>query len=252
MRRLYPAPDPSAHVDAVAAYVDVDRTAPPGRPWVVVNMISSTDGATALAGRSGGLGGPGDRAIFQTLRAASDVVVVGSGTFTAERYGPPRVSEELQRVRNERGLTAQPRIAVVTGRLGFDLGTPFFVDSPTLPIVVTAQGSDPRRRQAAAAVAEVLVCGSGSSVDAGAAIDALGRVGAGVVVCEGGPTLNADLAAADVVDELCLTVAPLIGGGHTKTLFAGVDLSEALDLRLEHVLEGDDGYLFLRYVRQRP
>lgn len=252
MRMLYPPPDGAAAVDPVAAYGDADRPRREGRPWVVVDMIASADGATTLEGRSGGLGAAGDKAVFRSVRAAADVILVGSGTFSADGYGPPRLAADLQHAREARGLARQPRIAVVTGRIGLDLSLPFFTDSPNVPIVVTAQGSDPARREAASQVAEVLVCGAGASVDLAAALAALADRGAVVVVCEGGPSLNADLAAADLVDEVCLTVAPFVAGGHSKTIFAGVDLDGPLRFRLAHVLEADDGYLFLRYVRDRP
>lgn len=251
MRELHPPPAGVPEVDAVDAYVDVDRVPPPGRPWVAVNMVASVDGATALAGRSGGLGGPADREVFQTLRAAADVVMVGSGTFTAERYGPPRLAAGLQELRRERGRAGQPRIAVVTGRLGLDLTTPFFTESPNVPIVVTVTGAAPQRREAAAAVAEVVECGPGPAVDVRAALAALGDLGAGVVVCEGGPSLNADLVAADLVDEICLSVAPMVAGGHSKAIFGTAALADPPRFHLGHVLEADDGYLFLRYLRAR-
>lgn len=251
MRKLYPQPDDAPQADAVGAYLDLDRLAPPGRPWVAVNMVASLDGATAVEGRSGGLGGPADRRLFQTLRAAADVVMVGSGTFNAEGYGPPRLATELQTLRRERALPPQPRIAVVTGSLRLDLTAPFFTESPNVPMVLTVGSADPERRAAAAEVAEVVVCGPGPAVDVTAALVALAGSDAGFVMCEGGPSLNAALVGADLVDEICLTVAPLVTGGHTKTIFDTATLADPRRFRLGHVLEADAGYLFLRYVRDR-
>jgi len=251
VRKLYPPSEAAADVDPIAAYGDVARPAPDARPWVVVDMISAADGATNIDGRSGGLGGAGDKAVFRSVRAAADVILVGSGTFKADGYGPPRLADDLQQARRARGQAPQPRIAVVTGTLGLDLDAAFFTDSPNRPIVVTAAAADPERREAAAAVSEVVIAGAGASVDVGAALGALADGGARVVVCEGGPTLNADLARADLVDELCLTVAPFVAGGHSKTIFAGAELADPLRFRVAHVLEGDDGYLFVRYLRAR-
>lgn len=251
MRKLYPPPEDAPEVDAVTAYLDVDRPAPRGRPWVAVNMVASLDGATAVEGRSGGLGGPADRGLFQTLRAAADVVMVGSGTFNVEGYGPPRLSAELQALRRERGLPPQPRVAVVTGSLRLDLAAPFFTASPNVPMVLTVGSADPERRAAAVEVAEVCVCGPGPAVDVAAALEVLAGLGAGFVMCEGGPSLNAALVEADLVDEICLTVAPVVAGGHTKTIFDTAALAGPRRFRLGHVLEADAGYIFLRCVRDR-
>jgi hypothetical protein len=84
MRRLWPDP---GEVDDIAALVAAEpRPAPADRPWVLVNMIASLDGAITIAERSGGLGGPADKAMFAALRGIADVVLVGAGTARAERY----------------------------------------------------------------------------------------------------------------------------------------------------------------------
>lgn len=249
MRRLYPPPEgASVGVDVQVAYSDVSRVTPEGRPWVVLDMVASVDGATAEKGRSGGLGGEADKAVFRSLRAAADVILVGSGTFTAEGYGPPRLGRDLQEARLARRRPAQPRIAVVTGRLGLDLSVPFFTESPTRPIVVTAATSDLARRTAAAAVADVLVCGPGPRIDLASAMAGLAGAGAMVVLCEGGPTLNAHLLEAGLVDEICLSVSPMVAGGASHRIVAGASLDHPVALDIAHVLE-QDGFLFLRYVR---
>lgn len=249
MRRLFPPPEGTAvEVDPVAAYADPPRPAPTGRPWVLLDMVASVDGATAADGRSGGLGGAADRAVFRSLRAVADVILVGSATFTTEGYGPPRLGEDLQQVRLERGQPAQPRIAVATGRLGIDVSVPFFTDSPTRPIVVTAGTSDPARREAAARVADVFVCGPGPGIDLADAMVRIAATGAAVVLCEGGPTLNAGLLTAGLVDEVCLTLSPLVVGGTSRRIISDAALDVPVPFGLAQVLE-QDGFLFLRYLR---
>lgn len=246
VRQIYPRPD---DVDAVALYGEAHRPAPPGRPWVLVNMIASIDGATALEGVSGPLGGPADKEAFRALRAAADVILVGSGTWSTEGYGPPRLGADLQEARRRRGLPPQPRICVVTGRLGIDLDARFFTDSPTRPMILTSPTADAARRDAATRVADVIVCGDDTgSVDLVEALSVLADDGVEVVVCEGGPRLNEDLVAAGLVDELCLTISPLVTGGMSHRLFGGVDIGDPLRFDLVHVLEGD-GLLLCRYVR---
>src|SRR5207237_703238 len=120
-------PQPSDAVDLEAAYA-VGDGAPHGRPFARINMISSLDGAIAVNGRSGLLGGAGDRQVFHVLRSLADVILVGAGTARAERYGPARIDPEIQERRRARGQTAVPPIAVVTRSCHLDWSAPFFTD----------------------------------------------------------------------------------------------------------------------------
>lgn len=230
MRRLHP--DPADPVDPADVYGD-----PPegeGRPGLRVNMIASADGAVTVDGRSGGLGGAGDRAVFHALRARADVVLVGAGTVRAERYGPPRGDRP-------------PRIAVVTRSCDLDWDAPLFAEPTTRPLVVTVAGAPPDRLARAGEVADVVVAGA-EDVDLPRALRLLGDRGARAVLCEGGPSLNGRLAAAGLVDELCLTVAPLLAGGDARRIVAGPALSPPPAMALASVCE-EEGYLFLRYRR---
>jgi len=243
-QRLLPAP--AARVDVVDAY-DIPRPRPAGRPWVVANFVASLDGAVSVAGRSGGLGGPTDKAAFHALRAAADIVLVGAGTMRAERYGPARPSDEARARRRRAGRDEVPRIAVVSGSLDLDIDTPFFSAAEARPIVVTHGGADRRRREKLATVADVLLAGE-SAVHPAGALGALGALGAGVVLAEGGPTLLGGLIAADLVDELCLTIAPLLAAGEAGRIAHGHE--EAVrEMDVAHVLAADEGHLLLRHVR---
>ncbi len=245
MRKLYP--DPMAEVDAADAYA-ADRARPDERPWLMLNMVASADGAAAIDGRSGGLGGPADRAVFSALRGLADVILVAAGTARAENYGPPHVSEATRRQRRTRGQTDAPRMALVTRSMDLELGSPLFTQAETPPLVLTAESAPPDRRTAASEVAEVVVLGQ-QSVDLERALVEIGRTGAAVVLAEGGPSLNGQLVAGDSIDELCLTVSPLlIGGDSLRIARGGHAMSRSLELA--HVLTEDD-LLFLRYVRSR-
>ena len=115
-------------MDPLEVYDEV-REAPEGRPWVIVDMMSSVDGATAVAGRSGGLGGPGDKAVFRALRAVPDVILVGAATARVERYGPVRLDDEVRARRVARGQSSLPRLALVSGRLDLDPDAAMFTDA---------------------------------------------------------------------------------------------------------------------------
>jgi len=235
----------------VAALYTVDaRPAPPGRPWLALNMITSVDGATAVGGRSGGLSGDADRSVFHTLRGLADAVVAGAGTVRAENYGPARAEPAVIVTRLARGQAPRPRIVVVSGRLALEPTSRLFAelgpDDPR-PLVLTVAAADERRREALADVAEVVDVGQ-RSVDPALALAVLGDRGVRFALCEGGPTLNGTLVAAGLVDELCLTLAPMVVAGDSARLAHGASPATPLGLELRHALV-DRGELLLRYTR---
>jgi riboflavin biosynthesis pyrimidine reductase len=113
------------------------------------------------------------------------------------------------------------------------------------PIVVTVAGAPPDALAHAARVAEVVVAGD-RDVDLAVALDALGGRGHRAVLAEGGPILNAQLAAAGLLDELCLSLSPRLVGGDAKRILDGPPLPGPAPLRLCSVCE-QDRFLFLRY-----
>lgn len=246
MRQLLPSP---ADVDPVAAYLAAPRPARPDRPWVTVGMIASVDGATAVDGRSGALGGPADKAVFRAVRALADVILVAAGTVRAERYGPVRLSPDARAARVRAGRPDRdPQLAIVSGSLDLDLDSPLFAAGDRRPLVFTTVDADPRRQRALEDRAEVRLAGR-ARVDLD---DALGQLRAGgteVVVCEGGPRLNAGLVDAGVVDEWCVSIAPLVAGGaSTRVVHGAGAAAEPGRVELVSLLEGD-GLLFGRWVR---
>lgn len=244
MRRLLP--DPVDPVDPLDVYGDPPTAE--GRPGLRLNMIASADGATTVEGRSGGLGGPGDRALFHALRALADVIMVGAGTARVEGYGPPKLSNGDIAARERRDQAPLPRIAVVTRSLGLDWGSPLFARPLSRPIVVAPADAPPDRVGRAREVADVILAGAGT-VDLPGAFAKLGQDGVRTVLCEGGPLLNGDLVAAGLVDELCLSVAPLLTADDAKRIVDGPALSPPLGMTLASACEEDD-FLFLRYVAE--
>lgn len=250
MRMLWP--EHGADVEPTEAYAADERPVPAGRPWVLTNMIASVDGSAAdPTGRSGGLGGSADKRVFAAIRAVADVIVAGSATVIAEDYGPVRLTPELREARRQRGQAEVPRLAVVTASLRIDPGRRLFQESSgERPIVLTTASADPERRRALSAVAEVVEVGD-DRVDWARALAALPDLaGARVVLSEGGPSTNGQLVAADVLDEVCLTMAPALVGGPAPRITAGGPGSDLRPLLLARILT-EDGYLFLRYVRDR-
>src|ERR1700712_4387931 len=114
MRQLLPEPVDAATVEA--AYGDLARraTVTGNRPYVILNMVSSADGAISVQGLSGGLSGSQDKEVFFYLRSLADVILVGAGTARAENYGRARLAPELVAQREARGQQSLPRIALVS------------------------------------------------------------------------------------------------------------------------------------------
>jgi riboflavin biosynthesis pyrimidine reductase len=225
-----------------------DLYAPPDRvtPRVRVNFVSSLDGAVTVDGYSEGLSGAADKRVFGVLRGQCDVLLVGAGTLRHEGYGPVRLSPGRRERRRAAGLPEVPVLAVVSGQLDLSPEHPALAEAPVRPVVITHAGSPVERREALSSVADVLVCGE-SEVDLAAALDTLAARGLTQVLCEGGPYLLGALQRADRVDELCLTMAPLLAGPGAGRITAG-ERAPVRRMALAQVLE-EDGDLFLQYVR---
>ena len=244
MHRLLPPPVIEIATDDAyrASRVMVGR-----RPWVLMNMISTLDGAIEVGGVSGPLGGPGDKTVFGTVRTLPDVILVGAATITAEHYNPTSTSVSTRARRLAAASWPVARLAVVSASLGFDLGLPMFAKPDQRPLVITTDDADDERIAAVSQHADVIRAG-GQRVDLAAALEALGGLGARVVLSEGGPSLNGQLLAHDLVDEICLSIAPMAAAGGASRIARGPELDVPSEFDLAHVLT-EDHYLFLRYVR---
>ncbi|WSK78490.1 dihydrofolate reductase family protein [Amycolatopsis sp. NBC_01286] len=241
MRSVWP-PSPGeltgADLEAIYAYpAALDRS------WVQVNFVASADGAVEVDTTSAGLSHAADREVFLLGRDLCDVVLVGAGTARAEGYRGVRASAKRLERRRRLGLADVPPIAVVTRTADLDPHSPLFTDTIVAPIVVTTTGAD----TAHLAGVEVLRAGD-ADVDLALALDLLAGRGLRRVDCEGGPRLFAGLIAADLVDQLCLTVAPLLVAGGAGRIAAGPALAAPRALALASVLV-EDGFTLLRYRR---
>ena len=239
------APAPEALADVLEPYVSVQRRPRPGRCWVLSNMVAGLDGAAAIGGRVGALSSPRDAELFRRLRGLADVVLVGAETVRRERYGPIRLDDDLVAVRRRRGQ-AEPVLAIVSSSLDLDPDLPLFKrsDLQQPPLLLTSARSDPSRL---AEVAEVVVVGD-ERVDLALALGELARRSLPIVLCEGGPTLLGGLIALDLLDEYCVTLAPVIGGDPLPAVNT-TGLTRLKRFGLAHVAEEDDT-LFLRYLRK--
>jgi riboflavin biosynthesis pyrimidine reductase len=224
MRALDPA-----DADPTALYLEAERPPHVDRPWVLANMVSALDGAATIGGRVGDLSSPADREWFKLVRTIPDTLLVGANTVRNEKYRPTPMT-----------------MAVVSRSLELDWSAPLFREATVRPVVLTCDAADETRRGEAAEVADVLIHGH-ETVDLRAALQALRERGSRVLLTEGGPHLLGELIAAELVDEFCLSITPVVGGDPFPVVQspAGAPVHR---FRLASVVEGD-GDLFLRYLR---
>ena len=247
MRHLLSAPD---ELDVADLYPGL--TLPDGRetpegflPSIALGMVSTADGGATVGGLTAALGGAADEVAFRRLRGACDAILVGAGTARDEDYGPPGGDAQRQADRVARGLPPRPRLVLVTGSLSLDPGARLFADPNRRPLVIT-HGDAPLDREAALReVADVVRIG-GHEVDLPAACRHLGELGLRRILCEGGPRLNGALFAADLVDEVFVTIAPVAVGGDAPRIAAAAGEGTPRDLQLVDAHE-HRGELVLRY-----
>ncbi|MET9773593.1 pyrimidine reductase family protein [Streptomyces sp. NPDC006367] len=260
MRRLFPVTDRTAERDfagagrewslaeLAAAYAYPE---PDGRTgaWLRANMVSTLDGAAQHDGRSQPISSAADMRIFGTLRALADVVIAGAETVRQEGYRPARARAEFAELRRAAGQGPAPAIAVVSASLELDFSLPLFT-SPLVPtLVLTGAAAAPDRVAAAErSGARVVIAGDGVGIDPARAVEALAGLGHTRLLTEGGPRLLGQFVAAGVLDELCLTVSPMLTAGDAQRIAGGPAVEVPRRFALASLLE-EEGFLFSRYRR---
>jgi riboflavin-specific deaminase-like protein len=237
--RLEPADERPPH--EWLAELRPHERAPADRPFLYLNMVESVDGRAAIEGGSHALGSETDTLLLTELRALADAVLIGSGTLRAEGYA--RLVGNPERVaRREAAGQAPTPLAVLISRgleLPWEAGLFAAADQPV--IVYTAGDADPPD------VAAPLELVRLPNLTPAAALRDLRGRGVRALLCEGGPTLNRALLAAGLVDELFLTLSPLLAGNaDAPRIVEGDDLDAPVGLALEWVLRNEDE-LYLRY-----
>jgi riboflavin-specific deaminase-like protein len=234
----------SGDLDVLSWY---EERVPTTGPWLRVNFVASIDGAVTVDGLSAGLGSEADRRVFDLLRVPCDVVVVAAGTVRAEGYGPLVVDEHHADLRTRLGFASQPRFGIVSRSLDLDPDDRIFQEAPSRPLVLTTRSADRSRREALSRVAEVVECGD-EQVDGQELRTALDDRGLRRIHSEGGPALFAALIRDGAVDEVCLTVAPMLAGGSAGRISSGDAPDVSVELALAHIVQSE-GILLLRYGR---
>jgi riboflavin-specific deaminase-like protein len=247
VHRIFPPADP-AEIAPDDVYADL--TFPSGRhrrPYVVVNMVSTVDGKSALGESAAGIGSRTDARLMRQVRAAVDAIMWGAGTLRADVVDP-RVDPALARCRRERGIPPQPLAVAVSASLDLGPLNRFFVSGPDRSILFTGSAAPADRRRTLGPYATI-VAHDAPTVDLDLALRQLhDQYGVCSLLAEGGPSLNERLLAAGLIDELFWTVAPKLAGGHGRGLLDADEPARAIRARLELVsLFEHQGELYTRY-----
>lgn len=218
--------------------------------WVRGNMIASLDGGATDDGKAGGLAGQGDRAVFSLMRHAADVILVGAATVRIENYSGAQLPVAARQDRQRRGQAEVPPIAVITRSGNLDPSALLFSRTEVPPLILTTSRFFDDTRRRLGSVADVIDASGPEpdSVDAATVLKILADRGLYRVLTEGGPLFLGTLIEGDLLDELCLTVAPILVGGGSKRIVTGLGTVHT-KMRRTHLLADDDGYLYSRYVR---
>ena len=231
-------PDPAFDLDLDAVFADRTLpTAPVGRPFVGVNMVTSIDGRAQVGGTAEGLGSRADRRLMRLLRVPYDAVGSGAGTLRASGLWlglPPGLAER----RAARGLPPQAQV-LIAGRSPVPLEARWFSDDARRLLFV---GADNPMSQPPAT--ELLRAPTAVPEPHWVLEQLLGR-GIGSLLLEGGPTTNAAFLAADAIDELCWTIGPRLLANDALPMI-GATVAPPREGRLVSIYRHGDE-LFLRY-----
>lgn len=235
-------PDDGASLSPSAIAEATDREVE-GRPWVMLNFVSSIDGAATVDGGSTELGDEEDMAVFKALRGEADVVLVGAKTVIVEDYRPVSLDGERRARRVDRGQSPAPKLAIVSGTVSLDVEQRVFSDPEFKPLIITGPYANPGRLANIGDAADVAILPD---------IEPLAILGtlswADTVLLEGGPSLAAQFGAAGLIDEFNLTIDPKLVGGEAKRITTSFEIKPPFEMKLARVVEGER-MLFLRYIR---
>lgn len=204
----------------------------------------TANGAFTIDGKSGGIGNEIDSALLHHARLWADCILVGAQTVRSEEYSGAKANPSQRTAREAQGQEPVPVLAVLTGTLNLDPTSPFFTDTSVAPIVLCSEESLVEHQGKAT---ELLATGAqlrATGTQPHQLLDTLQNLGHQNILIEGGPSLYQEFFAAQLVDTMYVTIAPMTSSfsGHGNSP-SNVNTMWSLD----RCAASGDGYLFLRY-----
>jgi riboflavin-specific deaminase-like protein len=244
MRRLTPDPGKTTVEQQLDSYRPWEQPNEE-RPFVATNFAVTVDGRATIGGASGPIGSDADTEMLSRLRTRFDAVMIGAGTMRVEQYGRLASKQETQERRERIGLSPEPLMVLVSGRLDLPWDAPLFTAGGGRVLVFTSSEAEPPET-----ATDLVVVRHDEAVDLPAALRQLrAEHGIRALLCEGGPHVHSQLWAEGLVDELFLTTAPRLTGAEAPRMLEGEALPTIAELDLAWLLE-QDGELFARYRRR--
>ena len=243
MRRLLPDPSPTTVEEQLEGYRPWEQPHE-HRPLVAMNFVATVDGRATIGGRSGPIGSAADTAMLARLRTRFDAVMIGAGTMRIERYGRLVADPEQRQCRERIGLSDDPLMVIVSGRLDLPWDAAAFTAGCGHVLIFTASEAEPPET-----ATPLRIVRHEGFVNLPEALRQLRQEhGIRALLCEGGPGLHGELEGGGMVDELFLTTAPKLSGGGAPRIVEG-ELPAVAELELAWLLE-EEGELFARYRRR--
>lgn len=244
MLQVYPERREVALADLAPDYLAQQIPRAVDVPFIRAMMIASIDGAVrGSTGTSIDLTTDEDLAMLTMLRACADAVLVGAATARAYPYRVPKAQQSWLQMRRDAGMSDAPRLVIVT-RNGLASDNACFENPANRPIIVVPR-TCPMLKELNSR-AEVIVAGD-EDVDMMAMVKQLHTAGIKRIVCEGGPTLLSAMSAQALIDEYCLTTAPMWFGVAELPLSGGLTAPLARTFDLNRLIVGRDSYLFAQW-----
>lgn len=242
IERLLPDPGPTLIDHQLEAFAPAEL-AGDDRPYVFTNFVTSVDGHATIEGRAGALGSDADLAMLMGLRGRAEAVLVGAGTVRAERYGRLLPDAAIRERRTRAGLPPDPLAVVVTRGMDLPWEAGLFSSGEGEVLIFTSSELEPPETATPLRV----VRGPAGAVELADALAHLRReCGVRALLCEGGPRLHGELLAAGLLDELFVTIGPLLAGGTGPRIVEQLP-PDPRRLELRWLLRREDE-LFARYA----
>lgn len=229
------------------------RLSDDGGPWLRTNFVTTLDGSVQGSDhRSGTINTPSDHHVFALQRAHADAIIAGAETVRTEGYRAVTLEPWQQQLRAAEGLSPLPALVIISGSLDIDPAVATAGEGSGGPVmIISPEGQRPADLAPLLEAGVEIVQAGTTQVDLAAAIQELARRGYRRLLCEGGAHLHHGLLAADLVDQMCLTTAPVVVGGDGLRTTAGPLFGDSLTFDLDFSLFADDGTYFSSYLRRR-
>jgi riboflavin-specific deaminase-like protein len=236
----------------------IKKTPPTALPRVFLNVAISADGKLAPANRKfEPFGSKRDRELMMELRAEADAIMTGATTADQTGVTLSMGGPKYRELRPKNKVLDKMLRVIVSGSGSIRPGADLFKDRSTPIIILTSERTSGARLKRLKAVADEVGVFGDESVNFTEALRWLRtKFNVKSLLSEGGGGLNAALFEEDLVDDIYVTICPLIFGGREAPTMAdgrGVErLADATRLKLKSLKQVKDELFLVYSVIKKP